>query len=56
MDGILNDIDLCCHSLAKWPEAWRDELEFHLKQLLVHDGWDVDLDLEVKHVVRSDTL
>ena len=56
MHGILNNADLRRHSFSKRPEARRHELKLHLEELLLHDSWNVNLDLEVEHVVRSHTL
>ena len=56
MHGILNNADLRRHSFSKRPEARRHELKLHLEELLLHDGRNVNLDLEVEHVVRSHTL
>ena len=56
MHGILNDIDLRCHSFSEWSEPRCDELELHFKELLLYNGRNVDLDFKVEHVVRGYTL
>ena len=56
MHGILNNVDLRCHSFSERSESRCDELKLDFEELLLHDSWNVDLDLEVEHVVRSHTL
>ena len=54
MKFILHDVNFCCHPLAKGPEAWCDKLELDFEKLLLDDGGDKDLNLEVKHVLFGD--
>jgi len=54
--GVLEDFDFCSHSFSKRSEAGCHELERNVKQLLVGDCGDVNLNLEEKHDVAGDGL
>ena len=56
MHGILNNVDLRCHSLSERSESRRDKLKLDFKELFLDDSGNVDLNLEVEHVVGSHAL
>ena len=55
-NSILNDVNFGDHALSKRAEPRRDELELDLEDLLLHNGRDEDLDLQVEHVVARNRL
>lgn len=56
MLSILDNVDLGNHALTEWTETRGNKLELHLELLLLNNSRNINLDLQVEHMVASHRL